>query len=130
MTCKNFGTGLIVLSATLFLGITAGGLLNLTEIPDIEVIGTDAIPLNKLNSKNCVPKDKNLKYRNLGDDETVVIPIPEKKQQTNAERVKEPDKNSEGKSDIERKMENLEKQAEKFGSEFQTLVYREECRRN
>ncbi|CAN5816812.1 hypothetical protein BH20ACI4_BH20ACI4_33080 [soil metagenome] len=88
MCCKNFGIGLIVLSITLFLGITISEFFKLKDIPEIEVVEESEILLIE-NLKNCVPKDKNLKYQILpyddekrnyqeidGDSKIIVIPVP------------------------------------------------------
>lgn len=88
MCCKNFGIGLIVLSITLFLGITISEFFKLKDIPEIEVVEENVISSNEM-LKNCVPKDKSLKYQTLpqneqkanymeidGDDETILINIP------------------------------------------------------
>lgn len=79
MCCKNLGIGLIVLSITLFLGITIGEFFKIKNIPDIKVIGendfievieeNDFIEITE-NRKNCVPKDENLKYQNLPFDKS------------------------------------------------------------
>lgn len=65
MDCKNLGIGLIVLSATLFLGITISEILELKEIPEIEVAEEIIDSLNIESFQDCEPKDKDLKYQNL-----------------------------------------------------------------
>lgn len=70
MNCKNFGIGLIVLSIALFLGITIVALFKIKNVSDIEVIEENGFIEITENRKNCVPKDGNLKYKNLPFDKS------------------------------------------------------------
>ena len=81
MCCKNFGFGLIILSITLFLGITVSSFFVTGEIlekniSETSVIEVNDLPLNEVielkdaKVKKCVPADKDLKYRNLPLDES------------------------------------------------------------
>lgn len=90
MNCRNFGIGLIVLSVTLFFGITISELLELKEFPEIAVVEESVLILDGDNLKNCVPKDKSLIFQTLPyseetnhymkieeDSELIIIPVPE-----------------------------------------------------
>ncbi len=142
MCCKNFGIGLIVLSITLFLGITISEFFKLKDIPEIEVVEESGILLIE-NLKNCVPKDKSLKYQTLpqkeqkanyieidGDDETILINVPANpKVDKSSSEVSTKDASDDLLKYLEK---NKEKQhiplTEENLAEYRNLLHKEICR--
>lgn len=122
MNCKNFGIGLIVLSVTLFIGITIGEISKLNEIFEIAVIEEKALAEAVL--KDCVPADSDLKYHFIAEDETKTISLKVE----NVEELKKLLNKGEADSETEKKLKKIEKEAELRDSSFQTLGFVQKCR--
>lgn len=144
MNCNNLGIGLIVLSITLFMGITISEFFKLKDIPEIEVI-EESILNSKIESlKNCASLDRDLKYQTLPyneeknhfikieeNNELIIIPVPkETKEDKEIDNSKKEEKNKKEvvldspipltESPIPLPVEDL--------SEYKTLLHKEICR--
>lgn len=124
MNCKKIGIGLIVLSITLFFGITISEIFKLNEIPEIAVVDEKVLTLEEAVLKKCVPADPNLKYQFLGEGETKTVSVKVK----NVEAFKKFIDSDEVDSETEQQLKKIEKESELHGASSQTLVFVERCR--
>lgn len=137
MDCKNFGIGLIVLSATLFFGVMIGEIFNLdeTRIPEIEVIEESVDLLNNSSLEDCKSVDNDLKYRTLpflekegiyreidkrDMPELKTVPVTQENKQNSGVSKKEKIEKAASESSVKLSKENI--------TANKTLVYKEICR--
>lgn len=121
MCCKKLGIGLIVLSVTLFFGITISEILTLNEIPQIAAVEENILTLEEAVLKNCVPGDTNLKYQFIEENKA------EKHKVENIEELKKLIESGEIDSETEKQLKKIEKEVALRNSSPQTLVYIQKC---